>query len=115
MTKPCRGEIWLVQFYPAKGSEIAKTRPALVISVDYLGKLPLKVVVPITDWKERYEQYPWFVCIRPAKANGLDKISGADAYQVKSVAVERFKDRLGSVSEAEVMDVINAVRLCIGA
>ena len=115
MTKPNRGEIWLVEFDPAKGSEIAKTRPALVISVDYLGRLPLKMVVPITDWKDRYDEFPWFVCIRPTKGNGLVKLSGADSFQTKSVALERFKQRLGIVSESEITDVVNAVRLCIGA
>ncbi|MBP9024201.1 MAG: type II toxin-antitoxin system PemK/MazF family toxin [Spirochaetes bacterium] len=115
MTKPCRGEIWYVEFDPAKGSEIAKTRPALVLSVDYLGKLPLKTVVPLTDWKDRYEEFPWFVCLRPAKNNGLEKISGADAFQVKSLSIERFKNRVGIVSESEITDVVNAVRLCIGS
>ncbi|MBM3323278.1 type II toxin-antitoxin system PemK/MazF family toxin [candidate division WOR-3 bacterium] len=31
-----------------------KTRPAVVVSTDAIGVLPLKVVVPITDWKDRY-------------------------------------------------------------
>ena len=105
----------MVEFDPTKGSEIGKTRPALVINVDYLGRLPLKTVVPVTDWKDRYDEFPWFVCIRPTKANGLSKLSGADAFQVKSVSVERFKERLGTVSESELTDVVNAVRLCIGA
>ena len=105
----------MVEFDPTKGSEIGKTRPALVINVDYLGRLPLKTVVPVTDWKDRYDEFPWFVCIRPTKGNGLSKLSGADAFQVKSVSVERFKELLGAVSEAELTDVVNAVRLCIGA
>ena len=115
MITPIRGEIWYIEFDPTRGSEIAKTRPALVISVDYLGKLPLKTVVPITDWKDTYEEYPWFVCLRPIKSNGLVKLSGADAYQIKSLSIERFKERIGCVSESELTDVVNAVRLCIGA
>ena len=45
---PKRGEIWLVNLDPTVGAEIQKTRPAIVISSDYIGKLPLKLVVPIT-------------------------------------------------------------------
>ena len=45
---PKRGEIWLVNLNPTVGAEIHKTRPAIVISSDYIGKLPLKLVVPIT-------------------------------------------------------------------
>ena len=48
---PNRGEIWLVDFDPAVGAEIRKLRPALVISVNTMRRLPLWTVVPITDWK----------------------------------------------------------------
>ena len=48
---PKRGKIWLVDFDPAVGAEIGKLRPALVISVDAIGRLPLRMIVPITDWK----------------------------------------------------------------
>ena len=57
---PSRGEIWLIDFDPAVGAEIRKLRPAVVMSVDAIGRLPLRLVVPITDWKDSYSQYPWF-------------------------------------------------------
>jgi mRNA interferase MazF len=46
---PSRGEVWLVNFDPAVGGEIRKLRPALIISLDTIGRLPLRLVVPITD------------------------------------------------------------------
>ncbi len=49
-----RGEIWRVDFDPTIGVEMNKKRPAVVISTDNIGVLPLRVVVPITDWKPRY-------------------------------------------------------------
>jgi mRNA interferase MazF len=58
---PRRGEIWLIDFDPAVGAEIRKTRPAVVISIDSIGRLPLRLVVPVTDWKAQYTHYPWFV------------------------------------------------------
>src|SRR5579864_3093026 len=48
---PKRGEIWLNDFDPAVGAEIQKIRPAVVISMDNIGRLPLRMVVPVTDWK----------------------------------------------------------------
>jgi mRNA interferase MazF len=48
---PKRGEIWLVNFDPTVGAEIKKVRPAVVISSDSVGKLPIKLIAPITDWK----------------------------------------------------------------
>jgi mRNA interferase MazF len=41
--KPDRGDIWLVNFDPTIGSEIRKTRPAVIISANHLGKLPIKI------------------------------------------------------------------------
>ena len=48
-----RGEIWLINLDPTVGSEIRKTRPAVIVNDDSVGALPLKVIVPITEWKER--------------------------------------------------------------
>src|SRR5690242_3488313 len=84
---PRRGEIWLIDFEPAVGAEIRKARPAVAISVDTVGKLPLRLVVPVTDWKPQYAAYPWFVELPATRANGLAKDSGADAFQVKSVSL----------------------------
>jgi len=54
---PKRGEIWLIDFDPAIGAEIRKARPAVVVSLDAIGRLPLRIVVPITDWKPAYAAY----------------------------------------------------------
>jgi mRNA interferase MazF len=51
---PKRGEIWLVNLDPTVGAEIHRTRPAIVISSDYIGKLPLELVMPITNWKNSF-------------------------------------------------------------
>jgi mRNA interferase MazF len=62
---PKRGEIWLANFDPTVGSEIRKIRPAVVISSDAVGKLPVKLVAPITDWKDYFAQNLWHVRINP--------------------------------------------------
>jgi mRNA interferase MazF len=112
---PKRGEIWLVDFDPSVGAEIRKLRPALVISLDAVGRLPLRIVVPITDWKPRYASYPWLVRLNASSRTGLVKDSAADAFQVKSVSLSRFARLLGTISPARLDDVASAVALCIGA
>ena len=112
---PKRGEIWLVDFDPAVGAEIRKLRPALVISVDSVGRLPLRMVVPVTDWKPQYANYPWFVEIPASSSNGLAKDSGADAFQTKSLSLTRFAQRLGTATPAQLNDVASAIALCVGA
>jgi mRNA interferase MazF len=110
-----RGEIWLVNFDPAAGAEIQKLRPALVVSVDSIGRLPLRMVVPITEWKTGYSAYPWFVHLPATAGNGLMKDSGADAFQTKSVSTGRFTRRLGTVTDVQIDAVASAVALCVGA
>ena len=47
-----QGEIWEINFNPAFGAEIKKKRPAVIINDNAIGILPLRVIVPITEWKE---------------------------------------------------------------
>jgi len=56
-----QGEIWTINLDPSVGAEMKKSRPALIINTDSLGKLPLKIIAPITDWKDHYSNYPWMV------------------------------------------------------
>jgi len=95
-----RGEVWLVNLDPTAGAEIRKTRPAVIVSSDLIGILPLRVIVPLTDWKDRYTAAPWLVRVEPDSKNGLDKVSAADCFQVRSVAAVRLVKRLGNVTSA---------------
>lgn len=64
-----QSEIWLINLDPSIGAEIRKTRPAVIVNDNSLGKLPLKVIVPITDWKDRYQVAAWMVKIEPDPMN----------------------------------------------
>lgn len=98
-------EIWLVTFYPNIGSEIGKKRPAVIVSNDDVGKLQLVTVVPITNWNERYKNYPWMVKIEPEKSNGLSKTSAIDCFQVKNLSKERLVKKLGKVDETLLFEI----------
>jgi mRNA interferase MazF len=114
-TTPMRGEVWLVRFDPAEGDEIKKIRTAVVIGANSVGRLRLKIVVPITEWKSRYASYPWFIRLLPVARNGLTKESGADTFQVKSVSQTRFVSKLGELTATELVDIANAIAVCVGA
>ena len=49
-----QGEIWLINLDPTIGAEIEKTRPTIIVNDNRIGKLPLKIIVPLTDWKDQY-------------------------------------------------------------
>ncbi len=98
---PRRGEIWLLDFDPSVGAEIRKVRPALVIGLDAIGRLPLRLVVPITDLETAHmPTSPGFVLLPATATNGLIKDSGADAFQTKSMSEARFVRPLGVVTAA---------------
>jgi mRNA interferase MazF len=90
-----RGHIWLVNLDPTVGTEINKTRPTIIVNDDMIGILPLKVIVPITDWKERYALRPWMVLLEPSIENGLTKLPALDTFQIRSVSETRLIRQLG--------------------
>ena len=68
-----QGEIWLINLDPTIGTEIKKVRPGIIVNDNSLGKLPLKIIVPLTDWKDRYEVAPQMIKILPDSHNNLAK------------------------------------------
>ena len=111
---PRQGEIWTVRFDPTVGSEVQKTRPALVVSADFVGRLPLRIVVPLTTLGGRTVHNTLLIPIRAGRTNGLAQDSYADVFQIKSVSIVRFQQRLGFVSIAELSEVMDGVALCLG-
>ena len=114
MTKPARGQVWRIRFDPAVGSEMKKVRPAVIMTEEGLGTLPLQIVVPITAWEPKYIHYPWMVHLRPNKANGLEKESAADAFQVKSLSNKRLVECIGILESSKVKDIAAAIASCGG-
>ncbi len=106
---PKRGEIWLINLDPTVGAEIKKTRPAVVISSDSIGKLPLKIVVPITAWNDSFQNSLWHVRINPDKGNGLGKISVVDSFQIRCISTTRFSKQLGAVTGSQLEEIVQAV------
>jgi mRNA interferase MazF len=92
-----------------------KIRPAVVVSIDSVGRLPLRIVVPLTDWQDPFASLPWFVQVPASPTNGLTKDSGADSFQVKSVSENRFVRRLGLVTSSQLDDIASTIAMCVGA
>ena len=109
-----RGEVWLVNLEPTIGAEIRKTRPVIIVSSDLMGVLPLRVIVPLTDWKERYSLALWMVRIEPAPNNGLTKSSAADCFQIRSISTNRLVRKIGQISTAEMERIVEGIQLVIG-
>ncbi len=110
---PKRGEVWQIDLDPTVGSELQKSRPCVIISADGVGRLPVRLVVPLTGWKPAYADYPWCVQVDPDGGNGLTKTSTADTFQTRSVSILRMSARLGTLPETTVTAIAKAVAVCV--
>jgi mRNA interferase MazF len=108
-----RGEVWEVNLDPAIGAEIKKTRPCVIVNRDALARLPLKIVVPLTEWDPRFESAPWHVLVDADAMNGLTKKSSADTFQVRSISQDRLVRRLGVLSAPIMQKIGEALALSL--
>lgn len=106
---PLRGEIYQVKFDPTVGSEIRKTRAALVIQNDTGNQhSPITIIAAITS-KVSALPFPVEVLIAPTKENGLSAPSAIHLNQIRSVERQRLVMRLGSADAATMTKVDQAI------
>ena len=100
-----RGEVWRVEFEPATGSEIRKTRPAVIVSNNAANRnLARVVVVPLTSSTGRL--YPGEAMVRVGEQS-----SKAMADQIMVADKLRLKSQLGVLSKADMQAVEDAIKL----
>ena len=103
-----RGEVWWVEFDPSVGSEITKTRPAVIISNDSANRnLARVVVVPFTSSTARLYPGEALVTLGGQQSKAMaDQIMAADKRRLKSLA--------GVLSKADMGQVEDALRMHLG-
>ena len=108
---PKRGEVWLVNWNPARGSEQAGRRPALVIQNDIGNeKAPTTIVAAISG---SIRIYPMNVRVNPPEG-GLDCPSIVKTSQILTVAKNRLERRLGRLDQDRMNEVDRAIKLSLG-
>ena len=96
---PARGEVYLIDLDPTRGSEIRKTRPCLVVSPDELNHhLRTVIIAPMTTGGQAY---PWRVRCRFRDRSGFVAID-----QLRTVDSERLIKRLGRVTPGTLAAVL---------
>lgn len=108
---PRRGEIWLVNWNPARGSEQRGKRPALIIQNDIGNeKASTSIVAAIST---SIKIYPMNVKIEPHES-GLHYISMVKTSQIFTISKIRLEKKLGQLSEEKIEEVNQAIKLSLG-
>ena len=111
--QPKRGEVWWVKPGKTAGAELQKKRPYVVISADAMGNVPVKVVVPLKSWQDRFEGWAWVVRIEATEANGLTRTEAADVMQVRSFDTGKFEKQQGRLSADELDEITAALAIVV--
>ena len=109
---PIRGEIYLVNWNPGRGSEQSGKRPALVIQNDTGNRFSPTTIVAACS-TAGIKPYPFIVRIS-AKESGLVKDGYVNLSQVMTVDNGRLETRLGTLTEKKMDEVDDAIRNSLG-
>ncbi len=101
---PLRGEVWWVELGPTVGSEIAKTRPCLILSTNLVNEHRKTVVaVPLSGTPNR--KPPLHVVVH---CDGREYVAVID--QVRAIAKQRLRENIGVLTQEEIDRVEKALR-----
>ena len=103
-----RGEVWWVDFEPAVGSEVKKTRPAVIVSNDASnGAMSRVQVIPVTSNTSKLYVFESRIEVKGAQGKAM-------ADQIMTADKQRLKKRIGKVSPSEMLGIERAIKIQLG-
>jgi mRNA interferase MazF len=112
MKPPQRGALYWANLDPAIGSEIAKTRPALIISNDIGNQYAQRVIVAPISSSSLGKIYPFEVHLNPGEG-GLSKESKILLDQIRTLDKSRLGQQIGILSPERIEEVNRAIRISL--
>jgi len=99
------GSIWLVSFDPSIGTEIRKTRPAVIISGTAFNQRSKVTVLPITSANPSDRLLPVIVPLIPSVTNGLSSNSFVVCIDPMTFDKRRLIQCLGQVEANQLQEI----------
>jgi mRNA interferase MazF len=105
---PKRGDVYWVNLDPVVGTEIRKTRPAVIVSNDSCNRYGTRIVVlPITGNTESLYPGEAIVEIKGKQGRALGD-------QIRSIDKSRLKARVGRLTADEMSRIDEALAVTLG-
>ena len=103
-----RGDVFWVDFEPARGGEIRNRRPAVIVSNEMAVRVQNRVqVIPLTSNVGRVHAWEALVELGSVRHKAL-------ADQIRTAAKERLEEQIGALSPPEMLAVERAIRVQLG-
>jgi mRNA interferase MazF len=107
---PRRGEVWMVDFSPGRGSEQAGLRPALIVQNDSGNRYAATTIVAALT--STIKIYPVTVLVNKGEA-GLARKSMVNLAQILTIDRARLRRRVGTLPRDRLAEVDEAIRVSL--
>ncbi|WP_298817863.1 type II toxin-antitoxin system PemK/MazF family toxin [Chloroflexus sp.] len=104
---PRRGEIWQADL---GGGCLS---PVLIISTDALANLPIRLIVPLRPWEDRFANLIWIQRLEKKWPTQLGDPHAADLLQIRSIELNRLRKRIGRAPATKMDEIAAAVALVV--
>ena len=108
-----RGEVVLVNFDPTVGSEIKKTRPALILQNDIANRHSPVTIVAVISSQIDATVYPTEVLVLPPEG-GMGKPSLVLLNQIRTIDKQRVIKKLGKLKPIAMAKIDAALQISLG-
>jgi mRNA interferase MazF len=110
---PARGEVWIVNWSPGRGSEQLGRRPAVVVQTDPANRNPRYPNTIVVTVSTKGREVPTHVRIQPSDENGFSHISFVKCEQVLTISKNRLERRIGRLDQESMEQVRGALRVVL--
>jgi mRNA interferase MazF len=108
---PEQGDVYWADPDPTRGSEQAKSRPFVIVSVDQLNRAPLQLSLAAPLTRTDFAN-PLHLAIPPPEG-GLRQRSFAMPEQIRAISHERLSHKLGRLRPATMEELLRRCRLLL--